>query len=109
MSVSGGCDFDLEALIAIQKESDIALTVVHCARAHHQLTPDAPPATMGARVCRFMPMQVVRKGTNWVRTFRNGRVKNCRPVVLSKWLEANPDDDLCAQAAELRHELMSNI
>ncbi|HEY5532989.1 MAG TPA: 1-acyl-sn-glycerol-3-phosphate acyltransferase, partial [Candidatus Anoxymicrobiaceae bacterium] len=108
-SVSGGCDFDLEALIAIQKESDLALTVVPCARAHHQLTPDAPPATMGARVCRFMPMQVVRKGTNWVRTFRNGRVKNCRPVVLSKWLEANPDDDLCAQAAELRHELMSNI
>ncbi len=108
-SVSGGCDFDLEALIAIQKESDLALTVVPCARAHHQLTPDAPPATMGARVYRFMPMQVVRKGTNWVRTFRNGRVKNCRPVVLSKWLEANPDDDLCAQAAELRHELMSHI
>ena len=104
-----GCDLDLEALIAIQNESDVAVTVVPCVRAYHQLTPDAPPATMAARAYKFTPMPLVRKGTNWARTVRTARVTNCRPLVLSKWLDENPAEDLCSQAAALRVEVMSNI
>jgi glycerol-3-phosphate O-acyltransferase len=101
--------FDLEALIAVQRESEVALTVVPVVRAFHQMTPDAPATTVATRVYKFNPMQVVRKTTSWARTFRTARVKNCRPVVLSRWLEANPRDDLCSQAAALRVELMGNI
>ena len=104
-----GCDYELEALIAIQKESEVALTVVPVTRAYHQLTPDAPATTMAVRVYRFNPLHLVRKSTNWARTVRTARVKNCRPLVLSKWLESNPGHDLCSQAAALRIELMSNI
>lgn len=104
-----GCDYELEALIAIQKESEVALTVVPMTRVYHQLTPDAPATTMAARVYRFNPFHLVRKSTNWARTVRTARVKNCRPLVLSKWLESRPRHDLCSQAAALRIELMSNI
>jgi len=104
-----GCDYELEALIAIQNESDIALTVVPVTRAFHQLTPDAPATTMAAKVYRFHPLHLVRKSTNWARTVRTARVKNCRPLVLSKWLESHPQPDLCSQAAALRVELMSQI
>ena len=103
------CDSALEALIAIQNESEVALTVVPVVRAYHGLTPDAPPASMAARAYKFAPMPLIRKGTNWARTVRTARVKNCRPLVLSKWLESNPQPDLCSQAAGLRLELMSHI
>jgi 1-acyl-sn-glycerol-3-phosphate acyltransferase len=104
-----GCDSALEALIAIQNESEVALKVVPVVRAYHGLTPDAPPASMAARAYKFAPMPLIRKGTNWARTVRTARVKNCRPLVLSKWLESNPQPDLCSQAAGLRLELMSHI
>ena len=103
------CDSALEALIAIQNVSEVALTVVPVVRAYHGLTPDAPPASRAARAYKFAPMPLIRKGTNWARTVRTARVKNCRPLVLSKWLESNTQPDLCSQAAGLRLELMSHI
>jgi glycerol-3-phosphate O-acyltransferase len=102
-------DYALEALVAIQNESDIALTVVPVLRAYHQLTPDAPPATIAAKVYKFTPLHLVRKATNWARTVRTARVKNCRPLVLARWLESNPKPDLCSQAEALRVELMRQI
>ncbi len=105
----GGPNFDLEALIAIQNESDVGLTVVPVARAHHQLVSEAPPATVAARVYKFHPLQLFRKTTNWFRTFRTARVKNCKPFVLSTWISENQAGDLCSQAAALRVRLMSNI
>ena len=107
--VEGGCDFDLEALIAVQRESDVDMTVVPVVRAHHQLTPDAPPATIAAKAYKFTPLPLIRKATNWARTFRTARVKNCRPLVLSTWLTEHPEPDLCSQASALRVELMSHI
>ena len=102
-------DFDIEALIAIQRESDVSLTVVPVARAFHQLTPEAPSTTLATRVYKFSPWHLLVKTTNWARTFRTARVKNCRPLVLSGWLAENPTPDLCSGAAALRLELMSNI
>jgi len=104
-----GCDFDLEALIAIQRESDVALTVVPVVRACHQLTPDAPTATVAAKAYKFTPLYLIRKATSWARTVRTARVKNCRPMVLSGWLADHPESDLCSQALALRVELMSHI
>ena len=104
-----GCDFDLEALIAIQRESDVALTVVPVVRACHQLTPDAPTATVAAKAYKFTPLYLIRKATSWARTVRTARVKNCRPMVLSAWLADHPESDLCSQALALRVELMSHI
>ena len=104
-----GRDFDLEALIAIQRESDVSLTVVPVVRAFHQLTPEAPSTTLATRVYKFSPWHLLVKTTNWARTFRTGRVKNCRPMVLSSWLTENPTPDLYSGAAALRIELMSNI
>jgi glycerol-3-phosphate O-acyltransferase len=104
-----GYDHALEALLAIQHESAVSLTVVPVVRAYHQSTPDAPPATIAARVYRLSPWQLVRRVTNWARTVRTARVKNCRPLVLSKWVEGRSEEDLCSQAAALRVELMGNI
>jgi 1-acyl-sn-glycerol-3-phosphate acyltransferase len=100
---------ELEALIAIQRESEVALTVIPVVRAYHQLTPDAPATTVATRVYKLHPLQVLRKVTNWARTVRTARVKNCSPLVLSRWLDERPGDDLCSQAAELRLELKGNI
>jgi len=105
----GGCDFDLEALIAIQRESDVALSVVPVVRAYHQLTPDAAPATIAEKAYKFTPLHLIRKATNWARTVRTARVKNCRPLVLSTWLAEHPEPDLCSQASALRVELMRHI
>ena len=105
----GGCDFDLEALIAIQRESDVALSVVPVVRAYHQLTPDAAPATIAEKAYHFTPLHLIRKTTNWARTVRTARVKNCRPLVLSTWLAEHPEPDLCSQASALRVELMRHI
>jgi glycerol-3-phosphate O-acyltransferase len=104
-----GCNYDLEALIAVQRESDVSLTVVPVLRAYHQLTPDAPATTMGAKVYRYYPLHLLRKATNWARTVRTARVMNCRPIVLSRWLESRRQGDLCSQAAALRIELLSHI
>jgi glycerol-3-phosphate O-acyltransferase len=103
------CDYALESLITIQEESDVALTVVPVVQAYHQLTPDAPAATMAAKAYRYTPLPLLRKATNWSRTVRTGRVKNCRPTVLAKWLEERTEPDLCTKASALRVELMSNI
>jgi glycerol-3-phosphate O-acyltransferase len=103
------CDYALESLITIQEESEVALTVVPVVQAYHQLTPDAPAVTMAARAYRYTPLPLLRKATNWSRTVRTGRVKNCRPMVLAKWLEDRTEPDLCTRAAALRVELMSNI
>jgi len=103
------CDYALESLITIQGESEVSLTVVPVVQAYHQLTPDAPAATMAVRAYKFTPMPLLRKATNWARTVRTARVKNCRPMVLSKWLEERTEPDLCSKAAALRVELMSNI
>ncbi len=100
---------DLEALIAIQRESEVALTVVPVVRAYHQLTPDAPATTVATRVYKLHPLRVLRKATNWARTVRTARVKNCKPLVLSSWLEEHPGGDLVAQASALRIELNGNI
>ncbi len=104
-----GCDYDLEALIALQRESEVALTVVPVTRTYHQLIPDAPRTTMASKAYRFHPMHLIRKATNWARTVRTARVKNCSPIVLSAWLEGQADESLCAQASTLRIELMSHI
>ncbi len=102
-------EHDLEALIAIQRESAVALTVVPIIRAFHQLTPDAPATSMAAKFYRFRPLHLFRKTTNLARTVRTARVKNCRPLILLSWLDSNTSPDLCSQADALRMELMGNI
>ena len=105
----GDCDYELEALLAIQRESEVSLTVVPVIKAYHQLTPDAPATTVATRAYKLAPMHLLRRATNWARTARTARVKNCSPLVLSRWVEANPSDDLCSQATALRAELMSQV
>lgn len=109
--VEGARDQQLEALVAIQKESQVSITLVPVARAFHQLTPDAPATTIAARFYKFSPIHLLRRATNWARTVRTGRVKNCRPLVLSRWLDQRPESrgDVCALASELRIELMGQI
>ena len=100
---------ELEALVALQHESDVAVTVVPLVRAYHQMTPDAPAATMAARAYRLHPLHLLRKTTNWARTARTGRVKNCTPLVLSRWLEETPPGEIGSQAAALRLRLNGDI
>ncbi len=106
---AAGRDFDLGALITIQRESDVSLTVVPVVRAHHQHPPDGPAASLAARASRFSPLRLFRKTTNWARTARTAAVKNCRPMVLSRWLEENQGEDLAGQIAALRADLSANV
>lgn len=105
----GARDLDLEALVAIQRASESPLTLVPVVRAYHQLTPDAPAASIATRAYRLSPLHLFRKTTNWMRTLRTGRVKNCRPLALSEWLSEHPQDDYRIQAEALRVRLMGDI
>lgn len=77
---------NLEALIAIQRQSRAPIVVVPVASTSHQLTPDAPPVSIASRMSRVGPWRLFRKLTSMFRTARTARVKNCKPLVLSSGL-----------------------
>ena len=107
-------DFDgaaspLEALVWIQRESDVSLTLIPVARTSHQLSPDSSSVSAATKAYRVSPQSIVRRASSVARTFRTGRVKNCRPIVLSKWLAACDGTEPSEMAAALRLDLMGNI
>jgi len=101
----------LEALIAIQRQSRSPIIVVPVARTSHQLTPDAPPASIISRLSRVGPWRLFRKSTSMFRTARTARVKNCKPLVLSQWVERTRGEavDLAGDSAALRVELRGAV
>ncbi|MBU4386190.1 MAG: 1-acyl-sn-glycerol-3-phosphate acyltransferase [Actinobacteria bacterium] len=101
----------LEALVAIQRQSLSPITVVPVARTSHQLTPDAPPASVTSRLSHVAPWNLVRKATSMFRTLRTARVKNCKPLVLSQWLEGSRGDavDLAGDSEALRVKLRGAV
>ncbi len=99
----------LEELIRIQRKSDVSLTVVPVARTSHQLTPNSASASAVIRAYRILPQNIIRKAFSCAHMLRTGRVKNCRPFVLSKWCESRDGLELSEQSAILRRELMGNI
>lgn len=101
----------LQSLLAIQKHSDYPLTVIPVARASHQVTANAPTYSTISSIRRFAPLNLARKIASLARTLRTGRVKNCRPLVLSEWLssEEGDSDSLAALAKELKLELTRMI
>lgn len=101
----------LEALIAIQRQSRSPIVVVPVTRTSHQLTPDAPPVSIASRLSRVAPWRLFRKITSMFRTVRTARVKNCKPLVLSQWVERIRGDavDLAGDSAALRVELRGAV
>lgn len=87
-SISGAGSIDLSAdplalLIEIQRHSEMTLTLVPVAEASHQFTPDAPPASVAARLSVLSPVRLVRKAASLARLARTGGLKNCSPVALA--------------------------
>jgi 1-acyl-sn-glycerol-3-phosphate acyltransferase len=99
----------LETLVWIQRESDVSLRLIPVARTSHQLSPDSASVSVATRAYRLSPQSLVRRASSLARTFRTGRVKNCRPVVLSKRLASLEGIEPVEQAAALRVDLMGNI
>ncbi|MFH1151055.1 MAG: 1-acyl-sn-glycerol-3-phosphate acyltransferase [Actinomycetota bacterium] len=95
----------LEALVAIQSESDVSLTLVPVAVTSHQLTPDAPAGSMADRVGRATPLHALRSATSLVRTTRTGRLKNAKPLVLAHWLDGRDPGGITSLGRELRGNL----
>ena len=102
----GRCLVDL---ITIQRDSAASIRLIPVARTSHQLSGAAPNVSAASKAYRVAPQQVVRLASSLVRTARTGRVKNCRPLVLSSWLESRDAEDVEQQAAELRVVLMGNV
>jgi 1-acyl-sn-glycerol-3-phosphate acyltransferase len=99
----------LENLIWIQRESDVSLRLVPVARTSHQLSTEAAGASIAQKAYRAAPQNLIRRATSLARTFRTGRVKNCAPIVLSRWLSENPAAGPAPQSAALKVALMGNI
>lgn len=101
----------LEILCAIQRRSELSLTVVPIVHSSHQFTPDAPPVSMAARIQRIRPWHVFRRITSLVRTARTGSLKNGTPLVLKDWLEgaASRDGGLAQDASSARVELANRM
>ena len=100
----------LEELIAIQRESVASIRLIPVARTSHQLGPGSSNVSAATKAYRAAaPQSVVRRASSLVRTFRTARVKNCRPVVLARWLAGRDGLDVSSQAGQLRVELMGQI
>ena len=104
-----GAASPLEALVWIQRESDVSMRLIPVARASHQLSPDSSSVSAATKAYRVSPQSIVRRASSVARTVRTGRVKNCRPVVLSKWLAAREETEPTELAAALRLEMRGNI
>src|SRR5450759_5322225 len=108
-SVSSRAASPIEALVWIQRESDVSMRLIPVARASHQLSPDSSSVSAATKAYRVSPQSIVRRASSVARTVRTGRVKNCRPVVLSKWLAAREETEPTELAAALRLEMRGNI
>lgn len=99
----------LEALVLLQSRSDVSLRLVPVARTSHQMTPGPPAPGTATRAFSVAPQNLLRRATSVARTFRTGRVKNCSPLVLSKWLACRGGVEPDEQAEALRLELAGNV
>ena len=101
---------DLEVLLTLQRQSSVSLTLVPVAITSHQLSPEAPAGSLAARAYRVSPLNLFRKATSLARTFRTGRLKNAKPLVLQAWLGeggGRPEPDASALRLELTGRIRS--
>lgn len=99
----------MESLVTIQRASGESITVVPVTRAFHQHHPEAPATTFFTWLYMYTPMHVIRRAGSLLRAVRTARLRNCRPIELSEWLEHNPQEGQRSQATALRNELVGRI
>jgi len=99
----------LAALLAVQRASRFALTVVPVAETSHQLSREAPPMTVSSRFSRLSPVNLLRKSSSLARLTRTGRLKNTRPLTLKDWMASHESAARGDGVDALRLELANRV